>query len=230
MRAGLLLRRVRIGAALALVAALLGFCGWMYAAHWRPRVSDFPVQGVDVSEADGAIDWWAAKRSGAAFVYAVATSGAQGRDQRFAEHWRDAHAAGLKRGAMHVYSLCQLASDQAGNFDSTVPRTDDQLPAALWLDFAEDCPARPDRKVALGEIERFLQAIETHLGKRAVIKVSRAFEAHYRISETTTRQLWAEQPFFPPYYMARPWVLWQASPFRRIEGAPNPLHWDVMAR
>jgi lysozyme len=229
-RPRILVRRLRLMAALLLLAALLGFCGWMWAAHWRPRVTDFAVQGVDVSEDDDFIDWWAVHNAGARFAYSVATVGADHRDIRFPENWRNSFEAGLKRGAVHVYSLCQLASDQAGNFVSTVARSDDQLPPAVVFDFRDDCPARPDRSVTLGEISRFLAAIERHLGTRAVLKISKAFDSHYRLSEATTRQLWATQPFFPPGYFTRPWVLWQASGFRRVDGVEKPLNWDVMAR
>jgi lysozyme len=230
LRARLLARRLRLFAACALLAALLGFTGWLLASHWRPRVTDFPVQGVDVSEEDGPIDWWQAKKAGVQFVYTRATRGAGQRDLRFAEHWRDSFEAGLQRGALHVYSLCQLASDQAGNFVSTVPRADDQLSPAILFDLEADCPARPERHVVLREVGQLVNAIETHLGRQAILKISAPFEAQYRLSEATDRALWSIQPFFPPYYMARPWRMWQASGFRRIEGAGKPLNWDVMAR
>lgn len=224
-----ILRRLRWCAAAALLAGLLGWCGWLYAATWRPRVQDFPVQGVDVSAEDGAIEWWTVRAGGARFVYARATAGAATRDSRFAEHWQGAYAAGLRRGALHAYSLCQLARDQADNFVSTVPRTDDQLPPAIDLDFRADCPARPARAVVLGEVTRLIAAAETHLGKPAILRVSRAFETQYRISEGIDRRYWSRQPFFPPAYLARRWTMWQASPFHRIEGAERPLHWNVMA-
>lgn len=230
LRARSLIRRLRLAAALLLLAALLGFCAWLWAAHWRPRLEDFPVQGIDVSDADGPIEWWTAKASGVQFAYIVATTGADTRDLRFPEHWRGAYEAGVKRGAMHLYSLCQLAADQAGNFVSTVARSEDQLPATVVLDFDPACSARPDREVVLGEIGRLLAAIDTHLGKRSVLQVSKAFEAHYGIGEATTRQLWATQPFFPPYYFTRPWTVWRASSFRRIPGVGRPVNWDVMAR
>jgi lysozyme len=225
-----LVGRLGQAGALAVLLALLGFSGWMYAANWRPRVSDFPVQGVDVSEADGAIDWWAARKSGVRFVYAVATRGMGQRDSRFFETWEAVPKAGLRRGAMHLFDLCQPAIRQAGNFVSTVPRSADQLPPAILLDFDADCDARPKRAVVLAEAELLAKALETHLGRPAVLKVSKAFEAEYRVSEGTGRPLWSRQAFFPPWYLARPWRMWQASGFRRIEGADRPVHWDVMAR
>ena len=34
------------------------------ASRWRPSPTDFPVQGVDVSEETGPIEWWTAKKAG----------------------------------------------------------------------------------------------------------------------------------------------------------------------
>lgn len=230
MHIRVLARRFRVIAGIALALAVCALCAWLFAINWRPRPADFPVQGVDVSEAQGPIEWWTVKKSGAQFAYLHATTGANQTDLRFPENWRGTFEAGIRRGALHIFSLCQLAADQAGNFVSIVPRSDDQLPAAVDLDFQPDCNARPERDVVIGEIGRFITAIETHLGEHAVLRVSKNFEARYRISEAFPRLLWSRQAFFPPYYLSRPWTVWQASSFRRIEGISGPVNWSVMAR
>ncbi|RYD54981.1 MAG: glycosyl hydrolase [Sphingomonadales bacterium] len=225
-----LARRSRVAAGVALALAVVGLCAWLFAINWRPRPADFPVQGVDVSEVQGPIEWWTVKKSDARFAYIQATTGANHTDLRFPENWRGTFEAGIRRGALHVFSLCQLAADQAGNFVSIVPRSDDQLPAAIDLDFHSDCAARPERDVVIGEVGRFVAAIETHLGEHAVLRVSKRFEAQYRISDAFPRLLWSQQAFFPPHYFARPWTIWQATGFRRIEGISGPVNWNVMAR
>ena len=149
---------------------------------------------------------------------------------RFPENWRWTFEAGIRRGALHVYSLCQLAADQSGNFMTTVPRSDDQLPPAVEIDFQPDCPARPERQVVLGELGRFLHDVETHIGKPAILMVSSRVESEYRLSDAFPRLLWARQAFFPPSYFARPWSIWQATRHRRIEGVGAPVNWDVMAK
>ncbi len=225
-----LARRLRYVVPGLILLGLIAWCAWLFASRWRPSPSDFPVQGVDVSEEQGPIEWWTAKKAGIAFAYLRATSGAEGRDLRFPENWRWTYEAGVRRGALHVYSLCQLAADQAGNFVSTVPRSDDQLPPAVELDFDPGCKARPERQVVIGELDRFLHTIETHIGKPGILLVSARFEAQYRISDAFQRLLWSRGAFFPPWYFARPWSIWQASRFRRIEGIGAPVNWDVMAR
>ena len=68
-------RRTRVFAGVALALALIGLCFWLFAINWRPAVKDFPIQGIDVAEAQGEIDWWAVKRTGIVFAYARATHG-----------------------------------------------------------------------------------------------------------------------------------------------------------
>lgn len=221
-------RRIgRIGA-LAIVIALCAVIAWTFALSWRPS-SKYIFQGVDVSEEQGAIEWWAVKASGAHFAYLRATYGADGRDARFATNWADVYATGLRRGAIHVYSLCRLAADQANNFNTTVPRTRDALPAAVEIDFTADCQSRPVRNVVLGELRRFLTMVESHTGKPVLLKVSKGFEATYQVTGAIPRTIWAVQDFFPPDYPARPWRMWQASDMRRIDGIDGPVHWDVIA-
>jgi lysozyme len=222
-------RRGRILGGVALAFALVALLGWMSAIRWRPAPEHFPMQGVDVGEAQGAADWFAVHAAGAQFAYVRATLGAERRDSRFAINWSGAYEAGLRRGALHVYSLCRLASDQARLFVTSVPRSDDALPPAVELAFQPGCDARPDRAVLLGELRQFLSAIETHSGKPALLKLSRGFEREYRISQAFRRNLWAVQPFFPPDHFARGWTLWQASSFRRIDGVEGLVNWDVVA-
>ncbi|MES2442268.1 MAG: GH25 family lysozyme [Pseudomonadota bacterium] len=229
--ARILWRRTRIGAGFALALALIGFLAWLAAVNWRPDAKAFPLQGIDVSEAQGPIDWWTVKaNSEVGFAYARATIGADRRDKSFGRNWRGLYAVAMPRGAIHSFSLCQLAADQAGNFVKTVPRSDDQLPMALDLDFDPGCAARPERNVVLGEIGRFLAGVEAPAGKPAILRVSRAFEARYRVSQAIPRRLWSVQPFFPPDYFDKPWTMWQASGFRRIEGVPRAVNWDVMVK
>ena len=212
-----------------IVAAALAVVAVMTLAHgWRPS-DRFPFQGVDVSDANGPVDWWAVHKGGADFAYVRATSGANIRDPRFEANWAGVYETGMRRGAIHSYSLCKLAADQANNFNTTVPRTPDALPAAVEVDFAMDCTSRPEPRVVLDELRRYLTMVEAHTGKPVLLKVSKPFEAAYGVTAALPRPVWAVQDFFPPEYPARPWRMWQASGIRRIDGIEGPVHWNVVA-
>lgn len=221
-------RRVgRIGA-LLVILGLMAVVAWTLALSWRPS-DRYPFQGIDVSEAQGPVDWWTVRHGGADFAYLRATYGATGRDTSFATNWAGVHATGMRRGAIHTLSVCQLAVDQANNFNTTVPRTPDALPAAVEIAFTADCLSRPEPAVVLGELRRYVAMVEAHTGKPVLLKVARDFDAAYRMTAGISRPVWAVQTFFPPTYPARPWRMWQASDMRRIDGAAGAVRWDVVA-
>ena len=210
--------------------ALIGAASWVYATGWEPDRERFPVQGVDVSAANGAVAWDAVRAGGATFAYIAATDGAQGRDANFAANWEGAYMARLRRGAIHRYSLCDHSRAQATNFMATVPRTTDQLPAIVEFAFDENCAARPDREKLIDDVAGFLTAAETHLGKPMLIAPSPDFEAEYALSEGIARPVRAASTWLEPDYLPRPWTLWRASTLRRIDGVDGPLNWNAVAQ
>ncbi|MGN6280003.1 MAG: GH25 family lysozyme [Sphingomonas sp.] len=220
-----LIGRIAAGLVLALLGAV---ARWVYATRWAPAPRKYPIQGVDVSDAQGAIVWPTLAARGADFAYLRATSGAHGRDQRFADNWQGAAAAGLRRGAVHQWSFCQDGAAQADNFVTTVPRTSGMLPAVLDLSFSPDCDAHPDRAVLIEQIKRFLVVAETHTGEPMLIKITKPVERAYQVSAAIPRPIWEARRFFSPDYAARPWRIWQASDIRRVDGVSGPIHWDVV--
>lgn len=210
-------------------AALLAASGWWAATRWHPSTQDYPIQGALIDAGDGAIDWPTLAAAPTDFAYVRATTGADARDPRFDENWRGAGAAGMRRGVVHDYSLCQLAADQARNLVTTVPRDADALPAAVSLSFDGDCAARPDRAVLVGELGRFIAAVETHTGKPMLVRETPEVEAHYHLSQAIARPVWSVGRFFPPAYAARPWRVWEATDMRRVPGAEAPLRWLAVA-
>lgn len=221
----LLIKRILLAlAALALLALLL----WFFATRWTPSRATYPFQGTDISAAQGEIDWRKVRAGGADFAYIKASEGADIRDARFAENWQAAREAGLRRGATHVFTLCRLARDQATNFIATVPREANMLPAVVSLAFESSCAAQPDRKVLLSEIALFIEMVEAHTGKAMILYMTKDFEDKYQISSAIDRSLWLPRMFFAPNYGSHPWVIWQASNQRRIDGITGPVNWNVL--
>lgn len=219
---------LRAAAALVLLGAV-GVGGWAYAAAWAPSPQHYALQGLDLGLEPPSVEWGTVRAHGADFAYLVATDGADRRASGFEANWAALPEAGLRRGAIHLYSLCQLASDQADAFNTFVPRSEDALPTAVDVAFRDGCDARPDRTVLVGELRRFVAMVETHTRKPVLLRIAPAVEARYALSAAIDRPVWAVGNVFPPSYMARPWRLWRASDFRHVEGIDGPINWDVVA-
>ena len=169
------------------------------------------------------------RAGGADFAYIRATAGSEGRDTRFAANWAGAHAADLRRGAYHRFSLCRLAADQANNFIVTVPRVSDALPAALVIGDSPECGTPPARQVLIDEIARYARMVEAHTGTPLILMIAPDIEKRYDLSRALDRPLWATGNFFPPTYLNRAWRMWRANTHRRIDGAEGTVGWDVVA-
>lgn len=210
-------------------AGLLGIAGWNFATGWHPAQSQYPLQGIDLGENPGAIEWGTVRARGADFAYLVATSGADRRDPGFEANWAALPEAGLRRGAVHLFSLCQLAADQANAFNAFVPRTADALPVAVDVSYRDDCIARPDRAVLIDELRTFIAMVETHTRKPVLLRVTKPVDTDYQLSAAIDRPIWSIGTLFPPIYAARPWRIWRASDIRRIDGIEGPVNWNVVA-
>jgi lysozyme len=222
-------RRARwLAAALLLALIALGW-GWWTARTWTPARATFPVQGVWLSAADGTIEWPLLKAEGADFVYLTASEGAGVRDPAYVTGLDAARKAGLQIGAVHVYDICAPADGQSANFVVTVARDPKLLPPAVRLDLDEThCPEPPKEAAMQSELTTFLNQLERHAGKPALLLLSPAFEKRYHMAAVIDRNLWVEGSFLAPGYSGRPWVMWTANTHLRLPASERPLHWVVV--
>lgn len=214
--------------ALLLVLAGLG-TGWWKSRTWTPARNDYPVQGAWISDADGAVDWPLLKNGGADFVYLTASNGTSGRDAAFADSLEQARKLKIQAGAVHVYDPCAPTEGQAGNFVTTVPRDSALLPPAVRLDLdPQACAAAPGDAAMQSELTTFLNQIERHAGKPALLMLSSRFEKRYHMAAVIDRNVWVEGSFLMPGYSGRPWVLWTANRTFRSKAVEGPLQWVVV--
>lgn len=220
--------QLRLLAALLLVGLIGGVAIWWHLHHWQPDRGAYPVQGVEVGSGDGAADFKAIKAIGADFVYLDASASAFARDPAFVANFDAAKEAGLQIGAVHRYDPCQPADRQAANFVTVVPRDAKLLPPAVDLDMlGDECPVKVSEAAMESELTTFLNQVETHTGRPALLKVSQRFEARYSIAARIDRNLWLTGDRFQPDYAGRPWTLWTANAALDND-VGEPLRWVVV--
>ena len=218
--------RVAIG---ALIVAVLLIAAHAIAARWQPSRERYPLQGIDLGERPGAIEWGSVHAAGADFAYLVATAGARSRDPSFEANWQALPGAGLRRGAVHLYSFCEDGAAQGDAFNAVVPRTADALPPAVDLSFRDGCDAPEPGLAVVEQFRAFVQRVEAHAGKPLILRVSRGVERRYALSNALARPVWLMGNFLRPGYVERPWRLWRANDRRRLDGVEQPVNWVVVA-
>src|SRR4051812_41461104 len=61
------------------------------------------IEGVDVYQGDGTVDWTMVKSSGRVFAFIKATQGNTNKQSTFNANWGNTQAVGLTRGAYHYF-------------------------------------------------------------------------------------------------------------------------------
>lgn len=95
------------------------------------------VEGIDVFDGQGSIDWAAVAGDGVRFAMIKATQGTYDTQSTFAYNWAQSRAQGVYRGAYHFFDPTEDGALQARYFLSVVgAAAPDDLPAMLDV----ECP------------------------------------------------------------------------------------------
>ena len=197
------------------------------------RATRMPVQGIDVSEHDGDIDWHSVKRAGITFAYLKTTEGGDVADDRFDENWKAAGAAGIHRGAYHFMYWCRAADQQARFFLSNVPNDPEALPPVLdleWNDASPTCPGAFPASKAVPMIRTLLAAMEARTGKRPIIYTDVTFYRDILSGGAfADYPLWLRSVAAEPakLYPGRPYTYWQFSSTGRVPGIAGDVDRNV---
>ncbi len=189
------------------------------------------VHGVDVSRWQGDIDWPKLRTQGANFTYIKATDGGDHLDPMFRKNWREAKAAGIKRGAYHFFYWCRVASQQADWFIRNVPKDPDALPPVIDVEWNGDssCRRRPSPAQVREKMQVFMDMLERHYGKRPIIYTAPDFYKDNLKGAFTNYPFWlravAEHP--SKVYPGREWMFWQYSGSGLSQGVNNKIDLNV---
>jgi lysozyme len=212
-------------AAIAVASVSAALAWWVWLPAYRPDLREGERYGIDVSHHQGPIDWPRVSQDDISFAYIKATEGADFVDNRFAENWRGADAAGLLRGTYHFFTLCTAGERQAQNFLQVVPDDRDALPPAVDLELAGNCRARPAQAIVERELNVFLELVERATGQTAILYVGDDFEDMYRVRVSFGRPLWHRR------FLRRPnvegWVIWQVSGFAEVNGVRGRVDLNI---
>ncbi len=228
-----LLRLIALVALFAIV-----FAGWLWwdMREWRPDETLYPEQGALVRVSGGEVQFATLKAVGAQFVYLPLVAGpvagaAVGAPGGFADRFGRARDAGLQVGVMLDFDPCARADAQSGAFAQMVPRDSDLLPPAILLArLADGCSPKVSDAAVESELMTLINQIETHAGKRVILKLEPGFQERHNTATTLTRDLWLARDRARPDYAGRPWLLWSANSALVTEASEEPVEWVVVQK
>lgn len=203
--------------------------GW---THDNPRA--YPVHGIDVSRWQGEIDWPQVRASAIAFAFIKATEGGDLLDPYFARNWQGAAAAGLPRGAYHMYYFCRTAAEQAAWFLGHLARDPAALPPVLdmeWNHKSRTCPSRPAPEIVRAEMRVFLAAVARATGRRPIVYTTVDFYRDNALGQMTDVQFWLRSTAAHPSatYPGQDWTFWQHTGTGLVAGITGPTDINAFA-
>ncbi|MCU1277880.1 MAG: Lyzozyme (1,4-beta-N-acetylmuramidase) [bacterium] len=183
------------------------------------------VEGIDVSEFQGNINWAAVKASGRQFAFIRVSDGTY-QDPKFATNWAGAKAAGVLRGA---YQFFRASDDPIAIADQFLARMgtlgNGDLPPVLDVEVTDGQSAATIRS----RMEAWLAHVEQKTGRVPFIYVSPGFwpnvgspnESHYRLWVANWQ---VNCPNTPTGWSS--WQMWQYADNGTVSGISGAVDLD----
>ena len=213
-------KKLLIFAGICMLAVLGGvYAGNRYATQFF--AGRFSVQGVDVSHYQGEIDWKQIAAQGIHFAYIKATEGSGYVDERFADNWTGAQAAGLLAGAYHFFSFDSPAQSQAELYIQTVGPLEGMLVPAIDVEYYAGHGKVPDKEHVNTLLRELLELLEAHYHVKPIIYSTRTFYRNYLKGEFPDYYFWIRNVKLPPSTSIHDkdrWMFWQYTDHATLDG------------
>ncbi len=164
------------------------------------------LKGIDVSYYQERIDWNAAKNDGVVYAFIRVSDGSTFVDPRFQENWRNARAAGVKRGAYQFFRSNRDPIAQANLLlDQMGPLQPGDLPPVIDVESTDG----QSRATVARKVGEWVAHVEARLGVRPIVYTGPYFwRDNVGSSAQRNNPLWiahygTECPLTP-----EPWTRW----------------------
>lgn len=188
------------------------------------------LDGIDISQFQGEIDWQAVKASGGVFAFARALEGETLPDSRFAANWEGMKAAGIVRGAYHFYVAGDRPEDQASMFSGLVTLEPGDLVPMVDIEYGSIGASAPPDLVS--NFRQYLELIEQRFGVTPIIYTNPEFWAEYMDDSFGAYPLWVADYDVDSRRLPlgwNDWVLWQHSGSGSVPGVDGTVDLDIFA-
>lgn len=212
------------------IAALVGILFYYGFLHFNnPSFTEYPVQGIDISNHQGVIDWDKLDKKKVQFVFMKSTEGGDFKDKSFAENLRNARRHAIPVGAYHFFTFCKSGEEQAQNFIEAVPKDYDlMLPPVIDVEYGGNCKLVRTREEVVSDLKTMIDILEKEYGKKAILYVTRQSYEDFIVGNFTTNPLWFRGIYSSPDVVDnRQWTFWQYTNRGRMDGINTLIDMNV---
>jgi lysozyme len=192
--------------------------------------SNYRIHGIDVSYAQGKIDWQKVRKMQEdsvriSFAFIKATEGLLTVDPYFKRNWREAPKAGITCGAYHFFRPKKNGKWQARFFLQNVKMETGDLPAVVDIEQLDGTSPKAMRK----ELTDFLDHVENKTGVKPIIYTGLSFYRDYLSG------YYDDYPFWIAHYYQEElkagdssnWWFWQHSDIARVNGINHTVDFNA---
>jgi lysozyme len=190
----------------------------------------YTIHGIDVSYAQGKIDWRRVKAMEddglrISFVFIKATEGQHLIDTYFQRNWREAAKVGLICGAYHFFRPAQSGKEQARFFLKTVKPETSDLPLVVDVETLDGLTPEKMRQ----SLDDFFFYMRLKYGIKPVIYSGLSFYRDYLKGYYDNYPLWIAHYDKPDVEVnqAASWAFWQLSDKAKVNGINHAVDFDT---
>ncbi len=178
------------------------------------------LEGIDVSNHQGNINWKDVDQNLVNFVFIKATEGTTFTDKSFSKNWEDSKKAGFLRGAYHYFTITSDGKQQAEHFINTVPKEKNTLPPVIDIEEVGE-----DQAKLIVELREYAEIIENHYGVKPIFYVNK------KTYELYIRDYFKEHIIWYAVYGSEPpvdtWTIWQYTDSGKVNGIEGPVDFNI---
>ncbi len=190
------------------------------------------LQGIDVSNHRGIVDWHAVAAAGYTFAFAKASEGTTFSDNYFSRNWYGMRAAGLTRGAYHfARPSAHTAASEAAWFIAVMKENGGLLPGDLVALDMEDTNVGPEWNLDEWVMD-WMMEVEEALHVRPILYTGDWYAVPHGLVKGTALDAY---PLWLAHYSASPpalvasagkFLFWQHSNTGKVPGVSGNCDLD----
>lgn len=189
------------------------------------RMTDYVVQGIDVSHYQSRVDWTAVAQQDIHFAFIKATEGVTLKDSLYEYNWDATRQAGIKRGAYHFFYPSLPSDEQARNFITSVTLQQGDLPPVLDVEVL----GSGDKINLITGIRDWLYRVEIQYGIKPILYTNLKFYNKYLAGHFEDYPIWIARYSYrqPRLACGRDWQFWQYGNLGELDGIDGPVDFNV---